>query len=122
MKQTEKNEAREERIEMEIVVDAYGEEERAMGWYCFLQDTLQFPFKAKCVAERVTSPLQVGEKVEVTALTDADECDHEMFVGINWQGRDLAVPLMQLEPLDADEDTQEAIADWHYWIARGYLF
>ena len=30
------NRAREERIEMEVVVDAYGPEERAMGWYCYL--------------------------------------------------------------------------------------
>ena len=25
-------------------------------------------------------------------------------------------------PLDADEDTKEAIADWHYWKNRGYEF
>src|SRR4051794_23405584 len=31
----EKDEVREERIDMEIVVDAYGEEERAMGWHCY---------------------------------------------------------------------------------------
>jgi hypothetical protein len=42
--QTETDESREYRIEMEIVVDAYGEEERAMGWYCYLQDKLTFPF------------------------------------------------------------------------------
>ena len=29
----EKDEVREERIDMEIVVDAYDEDERAMGWY-----------------------------------------------------------------------------------------
>jgi hypothetical protein len=40
----ETDESREYRIEMEIVVDAYGEEERAMGWYCYLQDKLTFPF------------------------------------------------------------------------------
>jgi hypothetical protein len=49
-------EAREYRIEMEIVVDAYGEEERAMGWYCHLQDNLTFPFPARCIAERMISP------------------------------------------------------------------
>ena len=29
----ERDEEREERISMEIVVDAYGPEEQAMGWY-----------------------------------------------------------------------------------------
>src|SRR4051794_34624422 len=32
----QKDEEREERITMEIVVDAYNEDERAMGWYCYL--------------------------------------------------------------------------------------
>ena len=30
-----KDEEREERIHMEIIVDAYGPEEQAMGWYNF---------------------------------------------------------------------------------------
>ena len=37
------DETREERISMEIVVDAHGEEERAMVWYCYLEDSLSFP-------------------------------------------------------------------------------
>ena len=37
-------------------------------------------------------------------------------------GRDLAVPLAQLEGIGVDEETQEAIEDWHYWVARGYEF
>lgn len=37
---------REERITMGIVVDAYGPEEQAMGWYYYLQDAMQFLFTA----------------------------------------------------------------------------
>ena len=33
MPQVKENKAREERITMEIIVDAYGPEEQAMGWY-----------------------------------------------------------------------------------------
>jgi hypothetical protein len=29
---------------------------------------------------------------------------------------------MQLEASEADEETQQAIADWHYWVNRGYEF
>lgn len=32
-KQPRRDEQREERIGMEIIVDAYGAEEQAMGWY-----------------------------------------------------------------------------------------
>ncbi len=38
---------REHRIDYEIVVDAYTEDEIAMGWYYYLQDKITFPFLAK---------------------------------------------------------------------------
>ena len=122
MSRIEKDEAREERITIEIIVDAYSAEEQAMGWYYYLEDNLSFPFKARCIAERRISPLEVGEEIEVLGILPADECMHEMFVEIGWAGRTLGVPLSQLEALDVDEKTQEAIEDWQYWVARGYEF
>jgi hypothetical protein len=122
MARVEKDDVREERIDMEVVVDAYDEEERAMGWYYYLDDKLAFPFQARCIAERRSSPLQQGEVVEVTGMAPADDCAHEMFIAVQWQGRQLAVPLSQLEGIAVDEATQEAIGDWHYWVARGYEF
>lgn len=50
---------REERIAMEIIVDAYGPEEQAMGWYYYLEENLRFPFTALCSAKRATLPLQL---------------------------------------------------------------
>jgi len=41
MAKTKKNPTREDRIENEIVVDAYGAEERAMGWYYYLEDKIK---------------------------------------------------------------------------------
>lgn len=122
MSKVEKDEAREHRIAMEAIVDAYGPEEQAVGWYYYLEDKIQFPFEARCIEIRRISPLREGEQVKVTQMAPADECMREMFVEIEWQGRTFGVPLAQLQPLDVDEDTQEAIADWHYWVARGYEF
>jgi hypothetical protein len=51
-----------------------------------------------------------------------DECDREMYVEITWEDDTLAVPLIQIEATDADSQTQQAIADWHYWVNRGYEF
>ena len=126
---------REERITMEIVVDAYDEYERAMSWHCYLQDTLTFPFQAICTEKRATSPLQVRKEVTVIGMPDAEECEDEMFVYVRWPqepGDDsdetddddgLAVPLSQLQPLpEVDEETAEAVADWHYWVEQGYTF
>ena len=122
MTRPEKDEAREERIHMEIVVDAYGPEEQAMGWYNYLDDILQFPFSARCIARRTISPLEPSEEVEVLGMASDEECMHEMFVLIRWNRRQLAIPLMQLEGIQVDEETQQAIGDWHYWVKQGYEF
>jgi hypothetical protein len=56
-------------------------------------------------------------------MAPEDECMKEIFIEINWQGRQLAVPLSQLEAIEeVEEETQEAIEDWHYWVARGYQY
>ena len=56
-------------------------------------------------------------------MAPEEECEHEMFVETRWGKRKLAVPLAQIRPVEAaDEKTQEAVADWQYWVARGYEF
>jgi hypothetical protein len=44
-----------------------------------------------------------------------------MFVLIRWdRPSGLAVPLSQLEATVADEQTTQAVEDWHYWVEQGY--
>lgn len=114
--------AREDRIPMDIIVDAYGPEEQAMGWYYYLEEKLAFPFRAKCTAERRISPLREGDKVEVTGMAPESDCQHEMFVLLQWEGWTLGVPLSQLKGMEVEQDTKEAIEDWHYWVQQGYKF
>lgn len=114
---------REQRIAMEIVVDAYDSQERAMGWYYYLQDQLRFPFTAICIDKRSISPLRVKDEVEAIGLLGEEECEHEMFVTIRWEKEDLAVPLSQLKAISAtDKQTKQAIEDWHYWVKMDYEF
>jgi hypothetical protein len=122
MTKQKRDDEREERIVMEIIVDAYGPEEQAMGWYYYLQDTMNFPFTATCISKRRVSPLKEGVTVTVIDMAPEEECEHEMFVEISWEDDTLAVPLIQLEADDADAETQQAIADWHYWVNQGYEF
>jgi hypothetical protein len=116
----QKDEEREERIVMEAIVDAYGPEEQAMGWYYYLQDKISFPFQGKCILERKISPLKLKEVVEVISMAPEDECEREMFVVIRWMNRELAVPLVQLKGIKVNDETEEAIGDWHYWMEQGY--
>ena len=122
MARVKENKTRERRIEMEVVVDAYNESERAMGWYYYLEERLEFPFKARCTSKRAVSPLRIGEEINVLGMAPEEECESEMFVRVRRRGRSLAVPLSQLEPLTPDPETKEAVADWHYWLGRGYQF
>jgi Calcium binding len=123
MSKVKEDKAREHRITYEVVVDAYGSEEQAMGWYYYLEGKMTMPFTATCIQKRATSPLKLKEKVEVLEMAPEEECEEEMFVMIEWEDDELAVPLAQLGPdVNADEETKEAVGDWHYWVARGYMF
>lgn len=120
MERSPPDEEREQRIHMEIIVDAYGPEEQAIGWYYYLEEHLQFPFLTTCIARRATSPLRIGDEVEVVGMAAEEECEHEMFVLMPWERDSLAIPLSQLEVIHGDEQTQQAVEDWHYSTAQGY--
>ena len=116
------NREREHRITMEIVVDAYNEEERAMAWYYYLEEQRTFPFEARIRQAMAASPLRPGETASVTGLAHEDLCRVGIFVWVQCNQRDLVVPLAQLVPVRPDEPTRVAVADWHYWHDQGYAF
>jgi Calcium binding len=122
MKKPRKDPVRENRIHEEAIVDAYGPEEKAMSWYYYLEGKLSFPFRAKCTASKITSPLQKGETVDVLSMAPDAACATDMLVLVRWQRRKLAVPLAQLTAIHGDDSTAEAIGDWRYWVTQGYLF
>ena len=122
MAKMKKDPVREERITMDIVVDAYDEAEKAMGWYYYFEEQPKCPFKARCTKERSISPLALKDEVEVLKMAPEEECEHEMFVMIRWGNKKLAVPLSQLKPIAPDPKTKQAFEDWHYWIDQGYIF
>ena len=110
---------------MEIVVDCYNEHEAWSGWWCYLDGKLACPFVAECIRERRTSPLKMGERVIVIGMLDDEDAADllgEMQVEIEWQGRTLGVPVAQLRGVGVNEETAEAVADWHYWVEQGRQF
>ena len=122
MKRVRQQPDREDRILCEIVVDAHNETERAMGWYYYLQDAMQMSSKARCKSARSISPLRVGDEVQVVGLAAEDDCMTEVFVFVKQARARFAVPLAQLECHSRSEETCQAVADWHYWVERGYEY
>jgi hypothetical protein len=53
-------------------------------------------------------------------MAPEEECEKEMFVEIRWDKKKLVVPLSELSPVEADEETRQSVEDWHYWVERGY--
>lgn len=130
MTRVEQDEVREERITMEIVVDAYTSEEQVLGWYYYLEKTLQFPFTAIYMVKRRGFPTKEEKPVKVVGMASEEECENEMFVEVEWDGDVLPILLEELTFKSGDgalseemaAKTQESIEDWHYWVNRGYTF
>ncbi len=125
MSDVETDPTREERIKNEILADAEDKEDRAMGWYYYLDDCLNFPFNAKWAKKgrKGTAP---EKEVEVLAMATEEECLRDMLVEVVEVGgsdEDVDIArLTDLKVLNADSDTQEALDDWYYWVAKGYKF
>ena len=103
-------------------MDAYRPEENTRNWYYYLESKLTSPFHARCIRSQATSPLRKAETVEVRRLAKEAAFENDMLVQIQWPGRKMAVPLSPLAVIDPDESTAEAMGDWHYRVAQGYLF
>jgi hypothetical protein len=114
MKKPPEDRRRDERIRNEVIVDAYGPQEQAMGWYYYLDGKMRFPFQGRCAVTRTVSPLRKGETVEVRRMAPEETCSSDMLVLIRWEGRSLAVPLFQLAAIAPDKAISEALSAWHY--------
>jgi hypothetical protein len=114
----EHDEEREKRIRTEIIVDAYTPEEQATGWHIYLDETMDFPFEARCIKEKSVSPLDEGETVRVVGKPTGDPSLRQQLVTVELMNREFGVPLEQLAPIEATSNTEQAIEDWHYWLGR----
>ena len=66
MKKSKKDPVREDRIQNEAIVDAYGPEEQALSWYYYLENKIRSPSRP-AAAPRVPS-FRKGETFEVCGL------------------------------------------------------
>lgn len=118
----EREDAREQRI-ARLLAGAQDEYERISAWYDYLEKHVHFPFSASCTRRGVRSALGLLEEVQVIDLGCVDDWEEEVRVTLGGDKDGLDVPLAQLTPSNSsDEETKQAVADWHYWVQRGYRF
>ncbi|MFP4090987.1 MAG: calcium-binding protein [Cyclobacteriaceae bacterium] len=106
-------------MDYEIVVDAHSEDEVKMSWYYHLCDNMNFPFEAYYHFKRKNGGAK-KRKVQVLEMLSEDMAGDRMAVGIAYDEDVFYVPLLDLEDIEADEETLEVINDWRYWNERGY--
>jgi hypothetical protein len=92
MRKLKKDPIREDRIHNEAIVDAYGPEERALGWYCYLKNWLRFLLRPDA---SLPESFHRSAKVRAsTRMAPEDAWSADMLVLIRWQGRTIAVPFV----------------------------
>ena len=60
--------------------------------------------------------------VEVIGMDEAENCEYDMLVQISWNEDIISVSLEQIEGIDLDKKTKQALDDWSYWLSRNYCF
>lgn len=117
---SQEDDFRERRITMEILVDVYDEHDVAPSWYAYLENSIAFPFTARCMTR--WEPFRPGDGLLISGMALPEECDEEIFVNTEHEGEPMVVPLTHIEGVNTHEQTRTTIEDWHYWISRGYEF
>lgn len=99
-------------IHYEIVVDCYDDWEVASAWEIGLSENLNFPFQAKAPIKQRGKAATL-EQVEVVEFSDFG--GSKAYVGVDWKGVIVKVNLLDLEDIEADEETLKYIAAWKFW-------
>ena len=111
-----KDEEREHRILYEVIVDAYDDEEQAMGWYYYMAENLAFPIKAKVEMPMRGGKLEVKD-INIVEIDPKSEEGRAIRLGIV-EGKSERVQYLSPEhivSLKTSDENLEIINDWLYW-------
>jgi hypothetical protein len=68
----------------------------------------------------------IAEKeVEVLSMASEEDCESNMYVEVAYIGESddtFTAKLSDIEAINPDPATEEALADWQYWIDMNYGF
>jgi len=109
------------RINSKILSDCYDAYQQGQGWTLYLLDNIACPFQAEYKGNSKLSikPNQTMTVLELVNSVYASEDDLECFmakVEVEIAGVFYEVPLEDLKIIEADKDTQQAVADWQFYI------
>lgn len=118
---------RREKIDMELICDCYNDEEIFRGWESYMDEKIVYPFEAKII-KASSSKIPVGGIVLVTYVDCIDlfgtvdwlkDSSHTIDdVEVQWNDEGYYVNIEDLEPVNKNISTIEAIKDWNFWLEK----
>ena len=104
-----------EKIDDEIIVDAYDEYEQSMGWFYFFDETLENPFTATAQLKKRDGTTE-SKQVKVVGLASKEEdfTNKDFNLEIE-QGQYLRpIAYSALSAIKASDETLEAFGIWDF--------
>ncbi len=107
------------KIDYEIIVDAYDDDEQSMGWYYFFEETLEFPFTALAQLKKRDGTTET-KRVKIIGLASKETgFMNEDFNLDMEQGQYIRpVAYATLSEFKASEETLEAFQIWDFYWRR----
>jgi Calcium binding len=111
------DEAREDRIMLEVVVDCYDDEEVATGWYYYFAENLDFPFAAQANLKLRGGKMEQKKVKIVEVETDDITNSEKLRLGVMEEGSDRVqfISPQHLISIDTTTENSQIINDWLYW-------
>lgn len=112
-----------DKIENEIIVDCYDDQEVSMGWYYFFQDELEFPFKAEVSLKTRNEGKKLIE-IDILKMVDEEqnyESSRLLFeVSLKETELILEIGADKLKNIQGNRSTKEAFEIWNFWNSGKY--
>lgn len=114
------NEEMQHRIDYEILVDCYDDDEFSMGWFYFFEEALEFPFKATAQLKKRDGTLEM-KLVKIVGM-GSDEVgflNNDFNLNMEQGQYVVQIPYSRLRDIKASEETLEAFQIWEYYHRHG---
>ena len=106
-----------DKIDYEIIVDAYEEYEMSTGWHCTFDETLVFPFYAMAQLKKKGGGVE-SKRVKIVGLHSDAEGFTEKDFQLEMEQGGYLVPIeySKLSDIEAGEETLEMFQIWDFWV------
>ena len=107
------------KIDYEIIVDCYDEYEVSMGWYYFMEETIEFPFRATAKLKKLNGSIEQKE-IEIIGLASDEEgfIKNDFDLEIEAGEHVGTIAYSKLSSVKASPETMEAFTIWNHWVSK----